>query len=75
MRTVDIVVLLLLIISGALVTLAHLNARDDCLTMVKPKTDSTPRPAKFTGEYEQTNGVLYCFDTNGVKHHYRNRKN
>ena len=74
MRTVDLVILILVILTGAFAAWLHFDARDDCLAMVKPKTDSTPRPAKFTGKYERTNGVLYCFDTKGVKHSYRNRK-
>lgn len=76
MRTVDLVVLILLIFSGGLVTWAHFDIREDCLTMVKPKTDSTPSriAAKFTGDYERTNGVVFCLDTNGDEYAYRNIK-
>lgn len=76
MRTVDLVVLILLGIYAALAAWVHFETRDDCLAMVKPKTDSTPtwRAAKFTGEYEQSNGVTYCLDTNGVKHSYLRSK-
>ena len=77
MRTIDLVVLILLVISAALAWWSHSATRDDCLAMVKPKTDSTPswRAAKFTGEYERSGGSLYCLDTKGVKHSYRRSNN
>ena len=74
MKTGDKLVLIVFVVSIGVAIWAHFDAHDDCLAMIKPKTDSTQswREAKFTGEYKRRNGVLYCIDTNGVEHSYRN---
>lgn len=61
------------IIGVIIVGCAHYNAQNSCLTSQKPKTASTGHRfvSPFTGEYKRLNGVLFCYDSRGILHQYR----
>lgn len=75
-RTLGLVVILSLLTAGVLLALFKLWPRGDCLNMSKPETDVTPsrHVSEFTGEEKWILGDLYCMDTNGVLHAYREAK-
>jgi len=72
MKTGDILVLIILIVSIGVAIWADFDARDDCLVSKKPETDSTSFRfiAPFTGKYKRIDGVLFCRDSRGTLHAY-----
>ena len=45
----------------------HRNYETKCNTMLKSKSYM----AKFTGDWEELNGVLFCLDSEGDAHKYK----
>jgi len=42
-----------------------------CLASVKVKTTMTTKQKKFTGDWQELSGVLFCYDTDGNLYPYR----
>lgn len=74
MRIHELLLAILTVIILILAGYIHYDAQRSCLTSQKPKTASTGHRfvSPFTGEYKRFDGHLYCYDSRGVLHKYRN---